>query len=52
MGVSDIDLADFGRKELSIAETEMPGLKALWFFDSDDPGAIGGVGVEFCLGCC
>ena len=29
MGVSDIDLADFGRKELSIAETEMPGLMAL-----------------------
>ncbi|MED5468668.1 MAG: adenosylhomocysteinase, partial [Cyanobacteriota bacterium] len=27
--VADIDLADFGRKELSIAETEMPGLMAL-----------------------
>ncbi|MEC8794934.1 MAG: adenosylhomocysteinase, partial [Pseudomonadota bacterium] len=27
--VKDISLADFGRKELSIAETEMPGLMAL-----------------------
>ncbi len=27
--VKDIDLAEFGRKELTIAETEMPGLMAL-----------------------
>ncbi|MGR3444506.1 MAG: adenosylhomocysteinase, partial [Roseovarius sp.] len=27
--VRDISLADFGRKELDIAETEMPGLMAL-----------------------
>ncbi|MGB1176500.1 MAG: adenosylhomocysteinase, partial [Candidatus Puniceispirillaceae bacterium] len=27
--VADLDLADWGRKELSIAETEMPGLMAL-----------------------
>ena len=27
--VKDIALADFGRKELGIAETEMPGLMAL-----------------------
>ena len=27
--VKDIDQADFGRKEISIAETEMPGLIAL-----------------------
>ena len=27
--VKDINLADFGRKELDIAETEMPGLMAL-----------------------
>ncbi len=27
--VADVDLADFGRKELTIAETEMPGLMAL-----------------------
>ena len=27
--VKDIALADFGRKELNIAETEMPGLMAL-----------------------
>ena len=27
--ISDISLADFGRKELNIAETEMPGLIAL-----------------------
>ena len=26
--VKDIGLADFGRKEISIAETEMPGLMA------------------------
>ena len=27
--VNDISLADFGRKEIAIAETEMPGLMAL-----------------------
>ena len=27
--VKDIGLADFGRKEISIAETEMPGLMAV-----------------------
>ena len=27
--VKDISLADFGRKEIEIAETEMPGLMAL-----------------------
>jgi len=27
--VKDINLADFGRKEISIAETEMPGLMSL-----------------------
>ena len=27
--VKDINLAEFGRKELSLAETEMPGLMAL-----------------------
>ena len=27
--VADINLADFGRKEIAIAETEMPGLMAL-----------------------
>jgi adenosylhomocysteinase len=27
--IADIGLADFGRKELAIAETEMPGLMAL-----------------------
>ena len=27
--IADISLADWGRKELSIAETEMPGLMAL-----------------------
>jgi len=27
--IADINLADFGRKEISIAETEMPGLMAL-----------------------
>ncbi|RFU12438.1 hypothetical protein DZD18_11565, partial [Rhodobacteraceae bacterium W635] len=27
--IKDIALADYGRKELDIAETEMPGLMAL-----------------------
>ena len=27
--VADINLADFGRKEIAIAETEMPGLMAI-----------------------
>ena len=27
--VADIKLADFGRKEIAIAETEMPGLMAI-----------------------
>ena len=27
--VKDIKLADFGRKEISLAETEMPGLIAI-----------------------
>ena len=27
--VKDINLADFGRKEISLAETEMPGLMAI-----------------------
>ena len=27
--IKDIRLADFGRKEIEIAETEMPGLMAL-----------------------
>ena len=27
--VKDISLAEFGRKELNIAETEMPGLMSL-----------------------
>ena len=27
--IRDISLADFGRKEIEIAETEMPGLMAL-----------------------
>ena len=27
--IADIELADFGRKEISIAEKEMPGLMAI-----------------------
>ena len=27
--VKDLTLADFGRKEISLAETEMPGLMAI-----------------------
>ena len=33
--VKDINLAEFGRKELNIAETEMPGLMALRAEDGD-----------------
>ena len=36
--VKDISLADFGKKEIAIAETEMPGLMALRSeFGSDKP---------------
>ena len=27
--IADIGLADFGRKEIAVAETEMPGLMAI-----------------------
>jgi len=46
--VSDLSLADWGRKELSIAETEMPGLMAL----RDEFGAarpLSGARVAGCL---
>ena len=33
--VKDINLADFGRKEISLAETEMPGLMACLLYTSD-----------------
>ncbi len=40
--VADISLADFGRKEIGIAEKEMPGLMAIrenaW--SDGDPGKI------------
>ena len=46
--VSDISLADWGRKELSIAETEMPGLMALRDeFDAQKP--LKGARVAGCL---
>ena len=36
--VKDITLADFGRKEIAIAETEMPGLMAVRAeFGKDQP---------------
>ena len=36
--VKDIALADFGRKEIAIAETEMPGLMAVRAeFGKDQP---------------
>ena len=36
--IADLGLADFGRKEIAIAETEMPGLMALrQKFGSDKP---------------
>ena len=46
--VADISLAEFGRKEISIAETEMPGLMAL----RDEYGAqkpLAGVRLTGCL---
>src|SRR5210317_1408544 len=46
--VADINLAEWGRKELSIAETEMPGLMALRDeFGSDKP--LKGARVAGCL---
>ena len=36
--IADLGLADFGRKEIAIAETEMPGLMALrQKFGADKP---------------
>jgi adenosylhomocysteinase len=46
--VADIDLADWGRKEIAIAETEMPGLMAL----RDEHGGdkpLGGARIAGCL---
>lgn len=46
--VADIDLADWGRKEIAIAETEMPGLMAL----RDEYGAaqvLAGARIAGCL---
>ena len=46
--IADIGLADWGRKELSIAETEMPGLMALRDeFGSDRP--LAGARIAGCL---
>ena len=46
--IADIGLADWGRKELSIAETEMPGLMALRDeFGSDKP--LAGARIAGCL---
>ena len=46
--VADIDLADWGRKEISIAETEMPGLMALREeYGSDKP--LTGARIAGCL---
>ena len=38
--IADISLADFGRKEIDIAEHEMPGLMALRFPDGKGPHLI------------
>ena len=35
--VKDINQAEFGRKEISLAETEMPGLMALKEYKSKKP---------------
>ena len=46
--IADIGLADWGRKELLIAETEMPGLMALRDeFGSDKP--LAGARIAGCL---
>ena len=46
--VADLSLADWGRKELSIAETEMPGLMALRDeFSAEKP--LSGARVVGCL---
>ena len=39
--VADINLAEWGRKEISIAESEMPALMALRSKYSDEPPLAG-----------
>jgi len=46
--VADISLADFGRKEIAIAQTEMPGLMALRE-EYGDSQPLGGVRLTGCL---
>ena len=46
--VADISLADWGRKEISIAETEMPGLMALRTEFADEK-PLAGVRLTGCL---
>src|SRR5210317_2519277 len=46
--VKDIALADFGRKELDIAETEMPGLMALRA-EYGDSKPLAGARIAGCL---
>ncbi len=46
--VADISLADWGRKEIAIAETEMPGLMALRD-EYGDQGPLDGVRLVGCL---
>ena len=45
--VSDLSLADWGRKEISIAETEMPGLIACRFICQGQP--LKGARISGCL---
>jgi adenosylhomocysteinase len=46
--VADINLADWGRKEINIAETEMPGLMAIREEYSDrNPSRVPGSPVAF-----
>ena len=46
--VADISLADWGRKEIAIAETEMPGLMALRI-EYEDQRPLAGVRLTGCL---
>ena len=38
--VADMTLAEWGRREISIAETEMPGLLALGWAVANAPGSV------------
>lgn len=47
--VADLSLASFGRKEINIAESEMPGLMGLRHFYQNKPKPLSGARIAGCL---